>query len=457
MRTRTLIVAATGLIAGLLILALWRTPRIITWIPDANEIRAGQSIFVESNIPVDLESLKSHFQISPPVSGTLSVDGRNIRFEPAGLLEYDQSFAITFSAGIKGENGLPSFRIYQNEFSVSEPELIYVLESNGHANLWKVDGAGSSTQISDESNGIWDFSILPNGDGVLVSALDDDGSDDLVRVLLNGDRTVELECHDFRCRDGRWQPNGSLIAFERSDIEGRESSSEVWLLDSTSDELWLALEYASQSEVGTDSEYSRYPRWSADGRFLSFYQPDAQQIIVLDTQGGNIERIPANVDTMGGWSPTANQIAFTELVFDESDPEPPEEDASVEVEPSVSSIVRVVDIDNGIVIDLDRGSSFLSGVPVWSPDGSKIATSRITDGVRQIWAIPFDGSEPEALTEDQSFIHSSPSWSPDGRHIAFMRSAIDGMGGPTGIWVLEFDDGEPLPLADGAYIPRWLP
>ncbi len=92
MRFRYLIVAAIGLVVGLLILVLWKTPRITAWLPDTNEIRANQSITFTSNTPLLEESLGSRFQISPFVSGDIRIEERSIHFDPFEPWEYGKFY-----------------------------------------------------------------------------------------------------------------------------------------------------------------------------------------------------------------------------------------------------------------------------------------------------------------------------------------------------------------------------
>ena len=56
--------------------------------------------------------------------------------------------------------------------------------------------------------------------------------------------------------------------------------------------------------------------------------------------------------------------------------------------------------------------------PTWSPDGSKIAFSKATGGVPDLWVMAADGSGAVRLTQNAGFV-GSPAWSPDGTKIAF--------------------------------------
>ena len=59
--------------------------------------------------------------------------------------------------------------------------------------------------------------------------------------------------------------------------------------------------------------------------------------------------------------------------------------------------------------------------PTWSPDGSRIAFARSSDG-GHVWVMNADGTGAKRLTDDQAE-EGEPSWSPDGRWIAYTHRA----------------------------------
>jgi len=455
MRMRYLIVAAIGLVAGLLLLVLWRTPRVTAWLPDTNEIRAGQNITFETNTSLLMEEFGSHFQIAPNVSGDLRIEGKSVYFDPHQPLEYRQNYTITLSPGIRGNSRLPSLVSSDKHYSVSEPKLLFMREGDIGANLWSQDGAVAMVQITDEPHGIWDYSILPMGEGVLVSSLNEGGSADLVRVSLSGTRDLILDCGGGRCLDGRWQPNSVLVAFEKSN-----GSTEVWLFDTKTGTEMPLREFAFSSDDGNRRGPSRYPRWSADGRYLSFYMPDKQRLAIIDMVNVDLWTLPANVDLMGDWSPSGYQLAFTELVLNESHGEENLDNGGTKGSISgsaLSSRVKVIDIESREILDLGGADLHLEGVPDWSPDGTMMVVSRMVDGIRQILMIPQDDSGTETIGGDRLYSQSSPRWSPDGQRMAVMRSRVDGDNRSAGVWLLDLEDGQAELVVEEAYLPMWLP
>jgi len=74
-------------------------------------------------------------------------------------------------------------------------------------------------------------------------------------------------------------------------------------------------------------------------------------------------------------------------------------------------------------------------MPVWSPDGKKIAyVSRLSTGMN-IHVMDADGTNPQQLTSTGT--NMAPSWSPDGAKIAFAHNEPGAM--PLDIWLMNAD------------------
>jgi dipeptidyl aminopeptidase/acylaminoacyl peptidase len=115
------------------------------------------------------------------------------------------------------------------------------------------------------------------------------------------------------------------------------------------------------------------------------------------------------------------------------------------------------------------GSARTDDVPAWSPDGSKIAFARHSEGfdpvhspdVWEIFTMNADGSGQTNLTNTpgEEISEYGPAWSPDGRKIAFSRTGYSWLG-PGGIYVMNSDGGEQTFLtaqSDYFFSPAWSP
>jgi Tol biopolymer transport system component len=116
--------------------------------------------------------------------------------------------------------------------------------------------------------------------------------------------------------------------------------------------------------------------------------------------------------------------------------------------------VRLPDVDIWIY-DFDRGAlrriTFAPGedeLPVWSPDGKRIAFA--SNGRQQAFVVPADGSgQEEPLMRNDTHFHLQ-SWSPDGKLIAFERL---GTSSQWEIWMLPMKgDRKPYPYLQGQFL-----
>jgi dipeptidyl aminopeptidase/acylaminoacyl peptidase len=98
--------------------------------------------------------------------------------------------------------------------------------------------------------------------------------------------------------------------------------------------------------------------------------------------------------------------------------------------------------------------------PALSPDGTRVVyVLRRADldadrDVRSLWEVALDGGAPRPLTDGPA--DSAPAFSPDGSRLAFLRASD----GPAQIWLAPAGGGEPAPLtalALGAGAPAWSP
>jgi eukaryotic-like serine/threonine-protein kinase len=100
--------------------------------------------------------------------------------------------------------------------------------------------------------------------------------------------------------------------------------------------------------------------------------------------------------------------------------------------------------------------------PIWSPDGTRIAFERETEGAFSLRQVSSDGSREELLASDGGR-YLAPSWARDGRFIAFTRA---GVSRSSDVWLLPlFGDRRPYPIVQtsaretsGAVSPdgRWI-
>jgi len=227
-----------------------------------------------------------------------------------------------------------------------------------------------------------------------------------------------------------WSPDGTKIAFQsvpRPDefthryVIDTQGFALINVMDADGTHLKTVGSRAVSVDVSGTASLDRYRiSWSPDDRYVAFTDrvADRSEIVVARADGTGSASIGDPL--LGGqdptWSPDGTQIAFRGGVADH-------ERGIYVMNADGSGIRRLT-----AAIDDPYGGTYSYFEPVWSPDGSRIAFSRIigvtwtADGswdLSQIWVIDVkDGSE-RPLSSDQAS-SDSPSWAPDGSRIAYL-------------------------------------
>jgi Tol biopolymer transport system component len=198
-----------------------------------------------------------------------------------------------------------------------------------------------------------------------------------------------------------WSPDGARIAYVRG-TGGRNNEVLVMNADG-SNQTRLA-------EAG----FADSPTWSPDGTRIAF---DAvsddrvlRNVLCVVNADGTDQRVMADLSVYAfpawslAWSPNGSKLAasgfFGPIVLMNLDG---------------SHQTHITEPPSGGPYDIH---------PAWSPDGSRIAFTRVTDCdfndcyAPHVWLINVDGSNERMLTgEDMS--GDNPAWSPDGQKIIF--------------------------------------
>lgn len=121
------------------------------------------------------------------------------------------------------------------------------------------------------------------------------------------------------------------------------------------------------------------PRWSPDGRFITYTHVDTTtqdvQVFRIPAEGGE----PVQLTTAGvccaRWSPQGDQVLFAGPY------------GFWTMGPDGSNAAALESVPPGAYGD-------------WSPDGTQLLIERALDGTTQIWRVPLDGGAPVQLTSD---------------------------------------------------------
>ena len=206
----------------------------------------------------------------------------------------------------------------------------------------------------------------------------------------------------------------------------------------------------------------RTPAWSPDSRQMAFVDGSigADTLVITDVQGDSkIEVDRVSILTVFLWSPSLNEIAYTELT--------PARSLGI---PTYGGLA-VFDVDSGETRQITNReiAAFF-----WSPDGSMVAYVGIDRPTATIsWYVnDRSGKAEKKLTDfvpssEQLFVmfaffdqyaYSNNLWSPDGRSIVYSARDPDanGTGGST-IQVVSIDGATPPRVIAPGHLAFWSP
>jgi Tol biopolymer transport system component len=175
--------------------------------------------------------------------------------------------------------------------------------------------------------------------------------------------------------------------------------------------LWNVSLAANSDPVGppaafvTDtSQRNNLPRFSPDGKkiALSRWRPgNSSDIWVADADGKNLTQVTQNqgTDSQANWLPSGDKIAF---LSDHN---------------SKHLTLKTISLTTGKEEELaDLGDDVQFAT--LSPDGQRVASNLIQNGVMNIWVANLESGERKQLTFDNETA-AFPCWSPDGKWIAY--------------------------------------
>jgi dipeptidyl aminopeptidase/acylaminoacyl peptidase len=203
--------------------------------------------------------------------------------------------------------------------------------------------------------------------------------------------------HDVR--DPQISPDGKWVAYTLNTVDATadKSDTDVWMVS------W---DGAQNLRITSSPESETAPRWSPDGRYLSFLssrpgKAKGNQVWLLDRNGGEAQQFTDFKGRLSSydWSPDSKKLLLVMADRDPTDPADPESGDRPAPGPGAKA-------PKPIVIDRYKFKQDVIGY--------------LTQPAGRLYLFDIATKKAEPLTAAETIEAASPSWSPDGKSISFL-------------------------------------
>ncbi|MBN1437922.1 MAG: hypothetical protein JW929_00810 [Anaerolineales bacterium] len=328
------------------------------------------------------------------------------------------------------------------DFDISYAGILYLSpDDRGRMQVYRQSPIrGEPRRITDAGQGITDYRLSPDGLHIGFASSGGGGSGVWIVTLPEGETHLAVDCGNDYCSNVLWAPDGSLLLYERTDLNSLIAVPTLWS---------YGLEDGAIQTVFRDPQIPGYTAsWSPNGDWLSYWSyPGSPAVELYNLRTGERDSIASQTGLAAVWSPDGASLLFTDMVATAAR--------------TVCHLFRY-DLEDGSLTDLSLQGNTEDFAGSWSPDGGWLGVVRRENTESfpvgtQIWLIRPDGGDAHPVTKTPHVFHTGMQWSPDGRYLLLQQHGT-GIDHPQReIWLLDIQTGEYTLLIENASQPVWGP
>jgi len=413
----------------------------------------GPVIFAFSR-PVQSDRIESLWQTTPKIKGKWDwLDNQHARWTSINPLPLNQEMTFQFASGQAGQNGEQISNNYHWEVTVRSPQVLVPKNSGSGLELYAfgMENGASEVQLTHTNDKMTDYTVSPDGESIVFSAMNDRYGIDLWMVQRDGSNQYKLlDCGIDWCVTPTWSPIAKELAYSREsgglDPNGQKGASRIWIFDIQTGQT-SAL-FADPQQVGDG------PNYSPDGQWLSYWETGKGGtgeggIQVLNRKTGITFFLESSTGDVGCWTADSRYFYY-------SDMNPGEVNSQ--------NVVLRVDVSNQSISKIFGGNGKDGGLnvsnPVCDPKEKWVAVSirpDLQNPGKELWLLDPQSQDSITITSDFSRVPDYYAWSADGNYLVFQSDGLENKEGDEEIWVWNRDTEKAQKITVGGKLPQWLP
>ncbi len=346
-------------------------------------------------------------------------------------------FALTWGAYVRAKDSLSLGG--SGAGGVNDARVIYQLEGADRVKQLFVSNVDNSESVALTTgpNSAVDFAPSPDGSRVVYIAQNENMENEIWLADVNSGENKKIsDCVEAMCSQPVWSPDGSHVIFEHISLASANATglATLWWIDTNNG--------AARPLFQEDQLPGANPRWSADGKWLSYATSENIQLYNLET--GESRSIKSVLGTSAAWSPDGSSVVYRDVIIQNN---------------QFITQLFLYNLETKTSTNISPDLGFENILAAWSPDGAWIAVVRRDLSIPrgdQIWIMQPDGGDAHAVTDSLNSLHGTLSWSGDGQYILYDLYDLDAFPLASKLQMVNVDSGEVTDLGIAGYNPKWL-